>query len=210
MVEVPPKGAPTDVVVALVPDGPAPPEGGTVGVVDVVVVDGRGLELAADVDVDVGVGGTEVLVVLLGAGGRLVVVVVAAVVVVVLTGVAPGTKYPLTMAPPDVVVVLEGGYRYSNVPKPRKATTIRRVERRMGRRRCTGTDMNPTRALWRTPSSSDRPSERRRDQGARDLVSERRPAPLESVGSSAPTSSASSRPPPSPSLTRTSPRSGAN
>jgi hypothetical protein len=40
-----------------------------------------------------------------------------------------------------------GGYCHSKMPNPTKATNMMKVDRRMGNRRLTGTDMNPTSGL---------------------------------------------------------------
>jgi hypothetical protein len=54
----------------------------------------------------------------------------------------------------EAAPVLSGGYRSHSEPKPMKATTISSVDRRMGSRRWTGTDMNPTSALCFGSASS--------------------------------------------------------
>jgi hypothetical protein len=51
--------------------------------------------------------------------------------------------------------VLSGGLKYSSVPNPMNATAINRVERRIGNRRLTGTDMNPTSELCLTCPEPD-------------------------------------------------------
>jgi hypothetical protein len=48
--------------------------------------------------------------------------------------------------------LLAAGLKYKTVASAAKATTIKRVERRTGNRRPTGTDMNPISALCRTSS----------------------------------------------------------
>jgi hypothetical protein len=53
------------------------------------------------------------------------------------------------------VDVLAGGLKYSRVANPRKASTNRSVDLRIGKRGCTGTDMKPTRALCLSSAGSE-------------------------------------------------------
>jgi hypothetical protein len=100
----------------------------------------------------VGPGGDPVVAVVVVAGGAVVVVAAGAVVVVgggavVVVVVVdprqrPGARHTFPRpVPPDAAPVPAGGYRYHRVPKPRKATTINSVDRRIGSHRCTRTDM---------------------------------------------------------------------
>ena len=147
---VPVPGVDPGAVVLVVVVVGAPPEPPMVVVV-VVVVDLPDVVVAPRRVVDVD-----------DPAGRVVVVVdevvVDVLVVVVLTGTAPGAytgpSGPLTMAPPEVDAALCGGLKYRTVPNPRKATAISSVDRRMGKRRWTGTDMYPTSALCLAASSS--------------------------------------------------------
>ncbi len=92
--------------------------------------------------------------------GVVVDVVVVVVVVVVGNLIAPGMrKSPLGVCTtcPVAAGVLSGGLKYSSVANPTKATAINNVDRRIGKRRCTGTDMNPTNGLW-VSWSADEPA----------------------------------------------------
>jgi hypothetical protein len=130
------------VVVCPVPPTPAPGR-------DVPVVEGEGDDVVVVVEVlgalvvglavvvDVVVGGVVVVVVVVGAG-----------VTLVEPRHRPGARQTLPPPPlPGAAAEVAGGYRYHRVPKPTNATTISSVDRRIGSRRWTGTDMKPTRAL---------------------------------------------------------------
>jgi hypothetical protein len=150
-------------VVDAVPPAPGP---GTVVLVVVVVVlpVPRNVVLVVVVEADeprvVGVdelGAVEggVVVVVGRTVDGVVVVVGGAVVVVVVVATTAPRQMPGTMqvpplvdpVPPGAAAELAGGYMSHRAPKPRNSTTISSVERRIGSRRCTGTDMKPTRAL---------------------------------------------------------------
>jgi hypothetical protein len=125
------------VVVCPVPPTPAPGR-------DVPVVVGEGDDVVVVVDV-LGRVVVEVLgrvvvgvatVVDVGEGGLVVVVVgVGAGVTLVDPRHRPGARQTAPLPPlPDAAPELAGGYRYHSVPKPTKATTISRVDRRIGSR----------------------------------------------------------------------------